>query len=345
MKKFLILFSLIFFLFCACRNELDLVEEGPGIPIVYSLLYHSDSIHYVRINKSFNGNMLPYDMAWEEDSILFQQSLDVKLFVLNENNNVIKTLQFEKLYLKKDSVNYKGEIVFAVERHYVFVGKGDIPVAKNYSYKLEIKKNDEPIAWATTGSLGDFVSELPKTNMMIQIRSDRPLATAWHEGKNGGIVQVFVTIYYYEYNKIEKRYYIREINDSSDIVPAKAKGKAFFGLVDTLLKQIENTDTEEIEWRYIARAKTEYIVWSRDYTDYLLYNNTKNNANYEYEVMWSVTNIIGGYGIFGTKMKQIIEPVYFDPFTHKLFFENYSALKFRAGIYYKDLPDSLPYQR
>jgi len=322
-----------------------LVEEGPSIPIVYALLSNSDSVHYVRINKSFNGNVPSYDMAFEPDSILFQELLDVNLYVFDENNNVIKTITFEKQYMKKDSLNHNGIVAFAVKNHYVYVGKGEILMDLNYSYKLEIKKDGIPITWATTGSLGDFRWSLPLENMMVELREDRPFATGWYAGKIAGIVKVFATIYYYEYNKTERMYFIREIQDSTEIVNASARGKGFFNLVDTLIKRIKETDSKDVEWRYIARAKIEYCVWSRDYTDYLLYNNTKDDTNYEYTTVYIATNIVGGYGVFGTKMSQTVNPVYFTSLTHKYFYDNYSGLKFRSPIFYQYLPDSLPYTK
>ena len=50
--------SLLFIvILCGCSTELDIIEEYPMVPVIYSLVNPYDSVHYVRVHKTFVINM------------------------------------------------------------------------------------------------------------------------------------------------------------------------------------------------------------------------------------------------------------------------------------------------
>ncbi len=83
MKQLISIFF-IFLIFISCENELDINAEWEDIPVIYSILdsgsYHDkdedgnlifNDEHYVRIQKSFLGNLAAYEMAQQGDSIYY----------------------------------------------------------------------------------------------------------------------------------------------------------------------------------------------------------------------------------------------------------------------------------
>lgn len=73
---------LTLFLFSSCETEVDLVGKGEEKIIVYGLFNVKDSIHYLKINKTFNGQGDAYEMAKIEDSTIIK---DVQVVVNNTN--------------------------------------------------------------------------------------------------------------------------------------------------------------------------------------------------------------------------------------------------------------------
>ena len=307
MSKITILFVFVSIIFVSCQSKLDLVEEGPSVPIIYAIFDHNDTVHYVRINKSFNGNIHSYDMAKHSDSILYNQPLDIKAYVLNNSNNIVKTLTFSKENLKKDSVNTEGMVVFAVDKHYVYVSKdGKLPMGVDYVYKLELKIDDTLIAWATTNALYGFSYYDPATNVSTQLLPSAGfISTGWYPHDYAGLVYSHITVYYYEYNKKENRYYVKSIKRESGNVAAKA-GTAGFQtspIIEDIMNQIDATDTPDIERRYICRMTIDYLVANIDYTMQMSYYGSLYLTEFDYASNQPLTNIVGGFGLFGARMK------------------------------------------
>lgn len=74
MFRKLIYTVLLFLLLSNCQNDLELLAPYQDIPVVYCILNQNDSIHYLRLEKSFAGPMNAYEMALEPDSIYYKQA-------------------------------------------------------------------------------------------------------------------------------------------------------------------------------------------------------------------------------------------------------------------------------
>ena len=335
-----------------CNDKLDLVEEGPDVPIIYAILDYTDSIHYVRINKSFNGNVLSSEMAQNPDSILYRDSLNVKVFILDKDDETVKELNFRKINLKKDSVNHYGNVVFAVNKHYVYVNdEGKLPNGKDYFYKLDVRfKNGNLIATAKTNALSSFRFNHPVDSGMSQLMLDRRLSTGWIKDPYAGLVTIKLTIYYYEYNAKEDRFYIRSVEESTDgNVPARVGGYGFYSIpiFDKIIEQIDKTDSPDITRRYIGKMTVNYSAANIDFAEQMAYYGYDHNPSFEEQQVQPFTNIQGGYGLFGARITGKIEPVLFDYYTRNNFateLMKYSGKKLKFAPepwYYWYLPDSL----
>lgn len=68
--RYIVFFSLIG-LFFSCKTEVDLIGDYKVTPVIYGLLDQSDSIHYIKINRTFLGQGNALDMAQVPDSSYF----------------------------------------------------------------------------------------------------------------------------------------------------------------------------------------------------------------------------------------------------------------------------------
>src|SRR5579872_736351 len=63
-----LLFAIAALSFTGCKNDLKVLAPYKDIPVVYGLLDQNDSIHYIRVNKAFEGSGDAYAMASQYDS-------------------------------------------------------------------------------------------------------------------------------------------------------------------------------------------------------------------------------------------------------------------------------------
>src|SRR5579872_6243382 len=97
MKK-IISFCIIAILLLACNNKLNILLPYKDITVVYGLLDQSDSVHYIRINKAFEGNGNAQVMAQQYDSINYPPgTLSVSLQDYN-NGTLVRTIKLDTTY-------------------------------------------------------------------------------------------------------------------------------------------------------------------------------------------------------------------------------------------------------
>jgi len=126
-KQLISIFFLIL-LFISCENELDINAEWEDIPVIYSILdpgsYHDkdedgnlifNDEHYVRIQKSFLGDIAASQMAQENDSIYYNSN-DISIWIDKLENDVI----IESIPLELVMDFPKEEGYFSNEEHQVY---------------------------------------------------------------------------------------------------------------------------------------------------------------------------------------------------------------------------------
>ncbi len=63
----------------ACETEIDPSDTWQTIPVVYGIIDPGESVHTIRINRSFLGNSKPDVMATESDSLIYDFDVDVRV--------------------------------------------------------------------------------------------------------------------------------------------------------------------------------------------------------------------------------------------------------------------------
>ena len=66
---FVLFFSLVL---SACKTDIDLIGDYQTTPVIYGLLDQSDSLHFIKINKTFLGRGNAFEMAQVSDSSYFE---------------------------------------------------------------------------------------------------------------------------------------------------------------------------------------------------------------------------------------------------------------------------------
>jgi len=118
----------IFLIFSSCENDLDINANWKDIPVIYSVLdsgaYHDkdedgnlifQDEHYVRIQKSFLGDIAASEMAQQTDSIYYNAD-DISVWIEKLENDVV--LESIPLELVMDLPKEDG--YFSNEEHQVY---------------------------------------------------------------------------------------------------------------------------------------------------------------------------------------------------------------------------------
>lgn len=70
---------LIFVLFSSCASDLDIMKKGQPVPVVYAMINPYDTVHYVRVQKTFKINVQEDWLTLNPDSLQFED-VEVNLY-------------------------------------------------------------------------------------------------------------------------------------------------------------------------------------------------------------------------------------------------------------------------
>lgn len=102
----------------ACNNELDMIHYSDPTPIVYGILCPDDSIHHIRLTKSFISESSPWDEAKIPDSQYFK-NVTIQLELRSDNGSVIERVHFVEVV-----GNEKEDGVFFTEPNILYQTRG-----------------------------------------------------------------------------------------------------------------------------------------------------------------------------------------------------------------------------
>jgi hypothetical protein len=132
---FLILGICLACLFYACKPDFDLNAPYKDVTVVYGLLNHQDTIHYVKIYKGYQSHKqgAVFINAQNPDSIYYYNQISV---VLQEFDKDKRTLRKDiPLNITHDFPRDSGFFYYNKERIIYYTKE---PISKNYSYKIVI---------------------------------------------------------------------------------------------------------------------------------------------------------------------------------------------------------------
>jgi len=123
----LVIISLI--LLCSCSDGfVPYVIDSRPIPVVYGLIDVDDSIHYIKLTKTFVGSDNAYRLAKDTANVLYD-SVNLVITCLDGNQNVVKKLAFTKTYVTPSTPG-----LFTPQREWYYVSTEKFPSRDSFEY-------------------------------------------------------------------------------------------------------------------------------------------------------------------------------------------------------------------
>ena len=137
------LFSIFFILsVSSCRNDFDIVIPAKPTTFVYCVLNASDSVHYIRINKSFITFDNVYDYVKCSDSVYYPD-LNLLIELTNNNSRTVLINPEKVIYDSKDSG------LFAQYPNFLYAFHWNLKDYLNAKLRLIIPQNTDTITAET----------------------------------------------------------------------------------------------------------------------------------------------------------------------------------------------------
>ena len=102
MMKLIFAFATLTLLF-SCNEKIDLIGDFKETAVVYGLLDHSDSMHYVKITRAFIGPGNALELAQIEDSSYFD-AVDATIEEI-QGGNVLRTWTLKDTLIENKDTN------------------------------------------------------------------------------------------------------------------------------------------------------------------------------------------------------------------------------------------------
>lgn len=198
----------------ACSTDLDINAEWEDIPIVFCVLDQSQEFQYVKVNKSFLGDLPASVMAQQSDSLFFDD-VKVLLYEYDQSLSLLNTIEFEET----DTIT-KQEGYFANDNNIIYIS--DYELNDQNQYQLEvIIDNGRKIVKSEIVSLisGAHISNpgpmVPHQELIIY---DNPLNYVYWSGENTKVAQVKIFFNYIEVSNGDTTYHSIEWSQPIDIM-------------------------------------------------------------------------------------------------------------------------------
>lgn len=306
--------ALSLFTFNSCEPKLNLNADYTTTPIVFGLLDHADSIHYIKITKTFLGQGNNYEYAKIADSSYFNQ-VDAQIIeLLNDvETGRVWTLRDSTIPNKDDGVFYNPS-----QKVYVFYEEN---LLEDHTYKLvaDLDEGKYQID-ASTKLINGFThsSTSGKINMATKVNNESKyngVTIGYTEGLNAKRFQSKMLINYVEtldgvstikqliwsastYNG----YTDEDINpDKQNQSTVRFNGEQFYSFIRD---NMEKNTSSKIYKREILSLQ---IKTSMGHTDFVEYLNLSKPSGSIAQSVPLYSNITNGLGLFSSRHTAYIE--------------------------------------
>jgi len=140
--------------FASCRNDIDVMAPYKDIPVVYCILNPKDSVHYLRLEKSFLGADNAYEMAQQTDSIYYPSA---SVFLERWADSTMK----EQIAMVRVINPVRDSGIFTNDPNYLY--QSTSPIRTNSEYRLNISiPSVAAKVTASTHTVNEFKVEKPE---------------------------------------------------------------------------------------------------------------------------------------------------------------------------------------
>lgn len=300
----------VLFMVGSCKTDLDILAPYKEIPVVYSIINHTENTHYVRIQKAFLGAGDAYVFSQIPDSNYFEDlTVHFTPFKINTTGDTLLSASGE-LYLNDTIIVGKeqGDFFANTQKLYYTNAKLD----STFSLKIKIKNNKtNKIYTAYTDLIENVKFNTPNaspTNVIVfasQPGSYTTYTPQWNIGTKAFYTELLLRINYrvtFLKNGLQDtltksitwKQSPKTIEEGkSSTVSMPIAGEEFYKYLQQQLP--ENGDTIKRKFLgidFVASATT------REFYDYLTIN--QSNSSIVQDKL-TYTNINGGYGLFASR--------------------------------------------
>ncbi len=182
-------FCLIVLTISGCSEDIQVIEPGSPVPVVYAVFDVNQSVHYVKVSKTFVGESDPYTLAKNHDQIFYP---DAKVFVADINGN--------------------GHVQFSLVTDIPRL-PGSFPELPNEVFELRQKLNPGdyrltvilPSEKDTLTALFSFINTFrvitPKAGFKRFYLYEDPMLFSWYADPAAGLYEISLSLTYEEWMK------------------------------------------------------------------------------------------------------------------------------------------------
>ena len=275
-KKTIIFLSLILFLIKNFKKK-DFILNGEyeDITIVYALLNPDDTLHYIKVYKSFLSEGNIYDAAKDINNYSYIDSIEVKMEEYN-GNQLIQTIYFDTTTnIPKDS----GIFAYPLQVLYTCHAK----LNRDYTYKLIVRNlYTQKTTIATSEMVGTVGVKYPvyypgKINHITFLPRKQQIELV--KGKNIAVCQAAYHFYYTEVN------YKGERRQQKPVIwkVGESKSNYISYVGETLLKKIKDEvkENKDVDYRLTDSIVLHVYTEAHDLYLYLLSISASTGLNQE----------------------------------------------------------------
>lgn len=290
-----------------CDDKININADYTTTPIIFGLLDHSESVHLIKITKTFLGEGNNFDFAKVPDSSYFR-SVDATVIELNGDQPTGRKWKLKDSILttKEDGTFYNPE-----QKVYVFYEDN---LNESFNYKLEATMNEGQYSAEATTSLIDgfsydqFFLQTPELSFASGNGNRLVLGIRYREGLNGEGYQTKLTINYKETyldntSAIKSIVWAASENNgiSETINPDNPKNRsvAFRGedFYNTIAARLDEDDN--VLNRQIIDIDVVTEVGHKDLMKYIEVGKPTTSISQNTP---SFTNVTGGLGLFSSRL-------------------------------------------
>jgi hypothetical protein len=307
MKK-LFAFFLVASVLCSCKNDLDITGDYKETPIVYGLLNIDSTNHYIKIYRAFlDASTSSLEIAQNPDSIYYADSIIV---------SIEKKSGGAKKFLQKVTLNGLDEGVFAQSPNIAYKFTETLNPNETYVLRFENPKTGK-VAIAETPIVNDFQVNSPIPTFKYNFNSQNSLSVEWKAAINSRTSDVFMRVFYNEWNVNtpgnKERKFIdislaKNVASKSGVggeqLSADFSGSIFY---TSLAAKLSNNadlrrDIDEFPIQVFFNVGGESLY------DYIRVNQAQSGIT-SLQTLPEFTNVDGGLGIFSSRKSKIIASV------------------------------------
>jgi len=288
----------------SCGTDLDILAPYQDIPVVYCILNPTDSVQYLRLEKSFAGEGDAYKMARQEDSVYYPDAV-VKLERWADGERK------EQFLMEKTELPPRDSGIFLSEPNYVYRTDSILDKGGEYRLSISIPSTDAELS-AVTQVVNEFRAIRPeayKKNLAFS-SYDNYETVEWVTAPYTRIYHLAIRFHYLEVSGNDTvfkaidwsiAHYVSEYGNGGETITSEILHRNFYKWV---ANHIQPPTGNMIRLANKKALDFIFTVGGEELYTYMQIYGEDSGILKEKPVY---TNIVNGIGIFSSRFRQSID--------------------------------------